>query len=267
MRALARAGLVSPRRGERHEYRFSFTDLIVMRTARDLLAAGVPFARVRRSLANLKHQLPDGHSLTGVRVQADGARVVVREGREIWDPETKQALLDFDVAELAQRVAPLARDAAIRAADLEPALPARDWFEIGCDLETACPGEARAAYRRALEADPESADAHVNLGRLLHESGDVKAAERHYRAALAIRPTDLTALFNFGVALEDLGRLKEARAAYRETLLADPDHADAHFNLAGVLERMGRKPDALKHLKAYRQLIAQRGWDSDDLSI
>ena len=107
----------------------------------------------------------------------------------------------------------------------------------------------------------------VNLGRLLHESGDVRAAEKHYREALAVRRTDLTALFNLGVALEDLGRLKEARAAYRETLLADPDHADAHFNLAGVLERMGRKPDALKHLKAYRQLIAQRGWDSDDLIV
>lgn len=263
MRALARAGLVNPRRGRRREYRFSFTDLIVMRTARDLLAAGVPFARVRRSLANLQHQLPDGRSLTGVRVQADGTRVVVRQDGEIWDPETKQTVLDFDVADLARRVAPLARDAATRAADLEPALPSHDWFEIACDLEIASPGEACDAYRRALEADPESADAHVNLGRLLHESGDVKTAESHYRAALGVRPTDLTALFNLGVALEDLGRLKEARAAYRETLLADPDHADAHFNLAGVLGRIGRKPDALKHLKAYRQLITQRGWDSD----
>ncbi len=267
VRALARAGLLSPRRGARREYRFSFTDLVVLRTARDLLAAGVPFARVRRSLTSLQHQLPDGRPLTGVRVQADGARVVVRQGGEVWDPETKQAVLDFDVDELAEQVAPLARDVAARATGLEPGLPARDWFEIGCDLEMTSPEEARDAYRQALAADPESADAHVNLGRLLHESSDVKAAEHHYRAALAIRPTDLTALFNLGVALEDLGRLKEARAAYRETLLADPDHADAHFNLAGVLERMGRKPDAVKHLKAYRQLIAQRGWDSDDLSI
>ncbi len=267
VRALARAGLVNPRRGVRHEYRFSFTDLVVIRTARDLLAAGVPFARVRRSLANLKDQLPEGRSLTGVRVQADGRRVTVRHDGELWDPESNQSLLDFDVAELARQVAPLARDAAARADGSEPALLSRDWFEIGCDLEMTCPDEARDAYRQALEANPESANAHVNLGRLLHESGDVRAAEQHYREALAVRRTDLTALFNLGVALEDLGRLKEARAAYRETLLADPDHADAHFNLAGVLERMGRKPDALKHLKAYRQLIAQRGWNSDDLSV
>lgn len=267
MRELARAGLVNPRRGARHEYRFSFTDLVVMRTARDLLAAGVPFARMRRSLANLQHELPAGHSLTGVRVQADGARVVVRQDGELWDAETRQTVLDFEVADLARQVAPLARDAAARAANAEPALPSRDWFEIGCDLEISSPDEACDAYRRALAADPESADAHVNLGRLLHESGDVRTAESHYRAALVVRPTDLTALFNLGVALEDLGRLAEARAAYRETLLADPDHADAHFNLAGVLGRMGRKPDALKHLKAYRQLITQRGWDSDDLSL
>ena len=32
--------------------------------------------------------------------------------------------------------------------------------------------------------DPANADACVNLGRLLHEAGDVRAAESHYRAAL-----------------------------------------------------------------------------------
>lgn len=233
----------------------------MLRAARDLLHAGVPFHRVRKALTSLKDELPAGRSLSAMRVIANGDRVIVSDDGSLWDAETRQALLDFEVSELAEQVAPLARESAKRERPPERALEAQDWFDLGCDLEMTSPEEARAAYRRALELSPGYADAHVNLGRLLHETGDVEAAERNYRQALAIRPTDLTALFNLGVALEDVGRLAEAVTAYRETIMAEPDHADAHFNLAGVLERMGRKDAALKHLKAYRQLIAARGWD------
>ena len=263
IRALAHAGLVAPARGPRGEHRFSFADLIVLRTARDLLEAGIPFARVRASLRNLQASLPEDRPLTGVRIIADGQRVVVHDSDALWDAESSQTLFDFRVVDLAEQIAPLAREPA---EDRRPEreLEAADWFEIGCDLELTCPDEARDAYRRGLEIDPEHADTHVNLGRLLHEIGDVGVAERHYRQALSIRPTDLTALFNLGVALEDAGRLREASLAYREALLADPDHADAHFNLAGVLERTGQKEHALRHLKAYRQLISERSQDTDD---
>ena len=97
-----------------------------------------------------------------------------------------------------------------------------------------------AAYRRALEIDPGLADAHVNLGRLLHEQGETAEAERHYRQALAARPDDATAAFNLGVALQDLGRLREAADAYEAALAVDRTLADAHYNLAGDLRRAGR---------------------------
>lgn len=262
IRAMAREGLLAPGRGSRREYRFFFPDLVVLRTARDLLARGVPFARVRRSLRNLKDRLPSGRPLTAVRILADGHRVVVREETAAWDAESDQMLLDFQVAELAEEVSTLAREAAARAA--RRAEEAEDWFDLACDLEMHSPAEARDAYRKALDLEPQHADAHVNLGRLLHEQGDVGTAETHYRAALRSRPADAMALFNLGVALEDLSRLREAAKAYREAIVRDPDHADAHFNLAGVLERTGQKSAALRHLKAYRQLIADRGWETDD---
>ncbi len=262
VRRLVTAGLATPERGARGEYQFAFVDLVVLRTARDLLLEGVPFRRVRRALENLRDTLPADRSITELRVAADSDRVVVREEDTVWDAESSQVLLDFHVHELAEALAPILAKAPPRA-PLPAALDATDWFELASDLEMTSTEEACAAYRKSLEADPGHVDAQVNLGRLLHEAGDVAAAEGHYRSALELRPTDLMARFNLGVALEDMNRLPEARNAYRETVLADPDHADAHFNLAGVLERLGQKSHALKHLKAYRKLVNAYSWEPD----
>jgi tetratricopeptide (TPR) repeat protein len=250
VRAWSRAGLARPRRGPGRELRFSFHDLLLLRTARELLAARVPSARVRRALRQLSAQLPAGRSLASVRVTAEGARLVVRDGRSLWHPESGQALLDFEVREVASRVAPLLREAG-RAAD-GPA-DADSFYEWGCDLEDGAPGEAREAYGRALSLDPGHHGAHLNLGRLLHEGRDLAGAERHYRSALLTRPGDPSALFNLGVALEDQGRLPEALDAYRASLAADPRHADAHHNAGRLCERLGRHDQALRHLAAARR--------------
>ena len=50
------------------------------------------------------------------------------------------------------------------------------------------PERAESSYRQVLAQAPHHADAHINLGRILHERGDLPAAEEHYRRALAIRP-------------------------------------------------------------------------------
>lgn len=257
--SLVRSGVVTPLRSSRHDYRFTFADLVVLRTARDLTAAGVAPGRVLRSLRSLQRQLPLGRPLTSLRIVARGRRVVVQEGREQRDAETGQLLLDFpadtppaDVVPSVRQVAPVGEDTGSGAID---------WYEIGSEMESFAPDDAIEAYRQALEFDPGDADAHINLGRMLHERGDIAVAERHYRAALRARPHDVTARYNLGVALEDLGRLPEARGAYQEVVLADPQHADAWFNLAGVLEQIGRKSEAVRCLKAYRALVTAANGD------
>ncbi len=253
VRSWVRSGFISPRRGPRREYRFSFQDLVVLRTARELMAARVPAVRVRRALQRLRRELPAGRSLAAVRIAAEGARVVVHEGPGSWEPDSGQRRLDFDVAELARRAAPLAPRALARARRTE-GLDAEDWYALGWELEPTAPGEAADAYGHALELDAGHADAHLNLGRLLHEEGRLGEAERHYRRSTELRPTDATAAFNLGVALQDLGRRREAIEAYRKAVRADPACADAHYNLAGLYEELGERAAAIRSLKAYRSL-------------
>lgn len=252
-----RAGFVEPRRGARHELRFSFPDLVVLRAAKTL-ADQVPPRRVRRALQRVREQLPTGRGLAGVRFSVQGEDIVVHDGGVAWEPESGQARLDFDAPVVGRTAALPGRRPALPAAT--PSEPdAEAWFERGCETEAVDPAEARDAYRRALELDPAHFDARVNLGRLLHEAGEVAAAEANYRLALGSRPGDATASFNLGVALEDLRRLAEAAHAYETALHADPDYADAHYNLAHLHEQLGRPRDALRHLQQYRNLTGERG--------
>lgn len=254
IRAYATNGFLEPERGTRGELRFGFRDLIILRTAGELSAAGTPNRKVRRVLQRLREQLPEGRSLTAVRITADGDRVIVRDGDVVWNPESGQSLFDFSVADLAAKAAPLIHRNAADARERAHELDADDWYELGCELEMSSIEQAKDAYERAIAADPHHIEAHVNLGRLLHEEGAPAAAEKHYRAALEIDPDDETATFNLGVALEDLGRTADAVRAYKRAIALDPGNADAHFNLAGIYERRGQKQDALRHLKTYRIL-------------
>ncbi|HEY8022835.1 MAG TPA: tetratricopeptide repeat protein [Thermoanaerobaculia bacterium] len=261
VRAFVRAGFLAPPRGPRGELRFSFQDLVLLRAAKGLVAARISSRRVRAALSRLREQLPHGRPLTAVRILADGNRVIARDGGEVWNPESGQTLLDFEVADLARDAAPFARRAAAAARAAAAELDADDWFELGCELETTAPEDAADAYRRGLALEPGHADAHLNLGRLLHGEGDLAGAEEHFRRALAARPDDPTAAFDLGVALEDRERLAEAAAAYERALALDPAYADAHYNLAGVCEKLDRAGSAIAHWKAYRRLVGERSPD------
>jgi len=254
VRSHARVGYLAPDRGPRNSYRFSFQDLVLLRAAEALRDARIAPRRIRRALRALSRELPAGRSMSGMRISSEGDRIVVRDGSEAWNPESGQLLLDFRVAELAGQMAPVARRLAHAARRSDEPLTADQWYDLGADLETAAPDDARDAYARAVALDPRHASARVNLGRLLQDAGRPAEAAEQYRAALAVRPRHPTAAFNLGTALEDLGRRPEAIEAYRKALDADDDFADAHFNLARLYEQTGRRAAALRHLKAYKLL-------------
>ena len=253
VRAYARAGLVEPERGARGTYQYTFRDLVLLRTARSLGASDVPHSRIRRTLETIRARLPEERQLSELRIRAIGDEIVVDDAGASWNPDSGQIQLDFDADALSSRVQRMP----VAEVQSETDAPARDadgWFERAVELEAKSVEEARRAYLRAIELEPAHADALVNLGRLLHELGDVAGAAERYRRALAVRPGHATAAYNLGVALEDLGRLQEAIDAYRAALRVDDSLADAHYNLAGLFEKAGDRPAALRHLQTYRAL-------------
>jgi tetratricopeptide (TPR) repeat protein len=261
-RNLIRAGFVKPARGARREYRFSFQDLIVLRAARALLDAQIPAQRVRRSLANLRRELPQSLPLSGLSISAVGDHVVVREGETQRQVDSGQYLLGLDVT-VENGVLHVVEHPQTGAAAATPAPataePVRDWFAQALTLESADPAGALAAYRRAVEEDPHHAAAWTNWGRLLHEQGKTQQAAQVYRRALAQAGPDALLLFNQGVLLEDLGEPAAALEAYQTALQEDPDLADCHYNLARLYEALGKPQHAIRHLGQYRRLLGSDG--------
>lgn len=247
--ALVKAGFVKPERGPRREYRFSFQDVVLLRTAHGLQAAGVPPRRIARALKRLRERLPEHLPLTGLRIGTVGDQVAVWEGNAPLHAESGQWLIDFEVATAPGGVARLAIASEHHASD-----DAADWFARGCALEAQDAAAAEAAYREAIALAPDDTDAWLNLGCMLCEAGRCAEAAELLQRALAQHPGEALLHFNLAIALEDLGRDAAALAAYERCLELAPDLADAHYNAARLHEAAGRPARALRHYNAYRRL-------------
>ena len=246
-------GLVTPARGPRNTLRFSFQDVVLLRTALQLRNAQTSPRKLREALARLRRELPDELPLSGIRVAAEGNSIVVKTGPSRWDAVTGQMLLDFEVAEVAGDVVLL--DATPERRSLA-ADQAQERYELAEQLLKTDPDSAERHYRRAIELSPEPFyTAYVNLGAMLcddeHRGGE---ALRVFDDALKHFPGDAVLHFNRAVALDTLEEFDEARKSYEACLAIDPKYADAHHNLAILLDKRGDRRGVIRHLNAYRKL-------------
>jgi tetratricopeptide (TPR) repeat protein len=255
---LVDAGFVTPGRGPHNEYQFSFQDVVLLRTAHRLQAAKIPPRKIVKALTSLREQLPEQLPLTGLRISAVGNDVAVQAGGVQWDAESKQMLLDFEVAPAGSTVALIAREL-----DAEPAAPpvrpaatsnADAHLTQARELEAGNPAAAERAYREVIAHAADSVDAYLNLGALLYEAGRLDEALGAYDQGLALAPREPRLHYNRALALEDLRRDDDALLAYEACLKLAPDFADAHFNAARLYEQLGQGQLALRHFSAYRRL-------------
>jgi tetratricopeptide (TPR) repeat protein len=263
IRGLVAAGFVTPERGARREYRFTFRDLIVLRTARALIEAKVPRRRIHRSLEDLRRHLPETVPLSGLSICAVGERVVVRDGKARWQADNGQYLLGLEVAlenGVLHMVERPEHTSTNGTNSHEPApKTAEQWFIEALELESADVRAARRAYEHAVKLDPCHLASWINWGRLLHEQGAIVEADKVYQRALDECGPDPLLMFNRGVLLEDLGNAGAALEAYQAAIEEDPDMADCHYNLARLYEALGKPQHAIRHLGQYRRLVTAPG--------
>jgi tetratricopeptide (TPR) repeat protein len=195
-----------------------------------------------------------------LRVWLDGSdRVVVRHGDALYEP-SGQMVIDFALAPARpDDVAELRRPASAPSSDPETAL---EWFERGCRLDGRPETHADAidAYQRAIDADPDFADAHCNLGAIHHQRDRRDEARACYERALRCDPSHVESNLNLAAILEEDERLEAALSHYKAALRADPLHIDAHLATALLYEKMGLRRRAREHWRRYLQFAPSGAW-------
>jgi tetratricopeptide (TPR) repeat protein len=100
--------------------------------------------------------------------------------------------------------------------------------------ETGNSQGAEAAFRRAIELNPELAVAYSNLGALLGSIDDLDGAIAALRQAIALDPLSIKAYNNLGMALLKTGDRAGAAQAWRRSLALNPEQVRIARNLAAI---------------------------------
>jgi eukaryotic-like serine/threonine-protein kinase len=184
------------------------------------------------------------------RTGSPDAHFLYLEGRYYWNERTiegfKQAIESFNAA--------IDRDSSYAAAHAGLA----DAYNLlgtygGMTPADAFP-RARSAARRAIELDPNLAEAHTSLAYALQNyDWDWEAADREYRRALALSPSYAVAHHWYGGFLMLMGRFNEAIAHRNEAVRLDPLSPQFHAARGSPFLLSRRYADAID---AYRKALA-----------
>jgi tetratricopeptide (TPR) repeat protein len=230
---------------------YTFSDIISIKTIKNLIGQGVRASRLIHALEALHRQLGRVEApLAELRILSNGRNVAVEyDGRTI-EPISGQLLLDFEVRDLHEKVRAM------------PERGAEEWFALAldCERDPERRAEAIEAYGRVVEAEPGWVEPRINLGTLLYEQEDLEAAKECYRAAVLLAPGNALAHFNLGSVFDELKQFEEAAKHLREAVRLEPNYADAHYNLARVCDEMGFPCEALPHWRRYLELDPASVW-------
>ena len=187
----------------------------------------------------------------------------------------------------------------LKAVEVEPDNPGAR-FTLASFLATHGLEMAEAEYREAIAADPDHAEAHLELGLaladmgrsqdglreletavrlapedplarhelagLLMDEGDYRTAITHLREAARLEPSSFEIHLDLGLCYAQKGFYEEAERANEKARAMKPDDAVVNYDIASLYAQWGRSAEALaplrKALEADRERV--RGWLASD---
>jgi tetratricopeptide (TPR) repeat protein len=124
--------------------------------------------------------------------------------------------------------------------------------------------QAEASYKKAIEVDPNAADAYNGLANVYNaqkkfdQAAEASAQAMKIAGAAGATGTgggaSASAMFKQGVILWNAGKIPEAKKQFEDAVKADPKLADAHYWLGMANLNEGKMPDAATHFDEYLKL-------------
>lgn len=241
--------------------RYGFRELLALQTLVRLRRNRVTPGRIRTALEALRKKLRDvGDPLTELKFFADGKKIRVEIDGSAMDAVSGQLLLNFGAGDLKRLVNFPKKDGA--AIERDRRFTAERWFQRGLDLEqSGAPAEEVIdAYKKAVELDPKSAGALVNLGTIHFNARKFMDAEKFYRQALDVDPEYALAHFDLANLYDERGDRIQALTHYETALRISPNYADAHYNVALLYQGQNQPMKAVRHWTAYLKIDPSSHW-------
>lgn len=118
--------------------------------------------------------------------------------------------------------------------------------------ERGGPGKVRAFDPILQEVGERSvsSETYVAMAAQALKAGRAEVATAAYRKAVELNPNNQRAWMNLGVLAMEAGDPADAEAAFRRALELEADYGFAHFNLAKLLSQGNRPTEALEHYRA-----------------
>jgi tetratricopeptide (TPR) repeat protein len=147
---------------------------------------------------------------------------------------------------------PKAKDAALKAIEIDSTLAEAHTslarIKLATELNAADP-DLEKEFKRAIELNPNLANAHARYGNFLMLIGRSDESLIETRRAQELDPLSLRINNTLALALASAGRLDEAIEQYKRTLEMDPDYTTARYNLAEAYKYKGMYKEAIAEMQ------------------
>ncbi|MEG4851313.1 tetratricopeptide repeat protein [Microcoleus sp. B5-D4] len=136
-----------------------------------------------------------------------------------------------------------------------------DYLDEGARLvELGSLEEAIAAFRRAIELNPDLSWSHHNLGEALAKLGQFEEAIAAYRHAIELNPDFSWSYHHLGDALERQEQWQEAVVAFCRAIELNAEHFGTYCGLGHSLAKLGQLDEAIAAYRRASELNPETDW-------
>ncbi|MEE8160478.1 MAG: tetratricopeptide repeat protein, partial [Acidobacteriota bacterium] len=146
------------------------------------------------------------------------------------------------------------RSVRLQASRVLASVPSELWTSQQLSLRDSVLDE----YREAQQVNADRPEAHLNLGVLHHQLGELEEAERAYQRALSMVPSSVPVRINLADLYREQNRDQEGETLLRQALVISPDDGDVYHSLGLLLVRQKRYQEAIDALERAAQLRPDR---------
>ncbi len=142
----------------------------------------------------------------------------------------------------------------LQAARVLASVPSELWTSQQRSLQDS----VLAEYRQSQQINADRPEAHLNLGVLHHQLGELEEAERAYQRALSMVPSSVPVRINLADLYREQNRDEEGEKLLRQALVISPDDGDVYHSLGLLLVRQKRYQEAIDALERAARLRPDR---------